>query len=319
MPSVQIGAFSVGVARLSRYGNIEYNGLGGATEVTDVYTVVMGRGVIAHRGNVTGLPAPNTQHPTLTNLRIEKYTFLCKNENTGVWEISVKYAVISEKKSTQLDPEDPENPPEEPDVVVQIIKAKSWDSATCNIDLTSDAEDGKPVINSAGDTFDSVPQRVITSPSVSFTRLEKRHPKDVMKYNGTINKSIINVMGIQFQPRCAKIKISCTETFDESEDALPYEYTYTVEGRNLFVTLMDNFISVGWDEVMIEQGFHYLDDSGEKQKFMITIESTGEEREASSPQLLTEDGKKNTEKKPVFRRIASCESEDWNTLDLLTD
>jgi hypothetical protein len=300
----KIGAFVVGTARLSRFGNLIIDKSNAPLSCDSVYAVILPRGMLATPTVVTGLPAINSAFGSVPSLRAENYTFNCLNENTGVWEVVVAYTRAETITTTQEDES-------------FQITGRTWDVSESAVDLTADVATGAPLVNSAGDPFDSVPQRIVSSPKVSFTRKETRNPAAIIALNGTINEEAITVLGVAFPPHCAKLKVVVADSMDDTSGALRYSGNYEILGRNLNVMIDGALTDIGWDEAMIECGYAFLAPGSPPVKMKILEpDESGEKREVSSPKLLNADGTQNMTKTPVVRRVVSCTVADWGILKL---
>lgn len=299
------GAYTQGVARLEKYGDVRYGATGGIEGFSDVYGVVMGRGVRPTTANVAGLPAVNSAHPEFTELFCASLMFSCSDNETGYWTITAEWGPSEAATTgTELD-------------TLRII-SRDWDVSETLRDLVADAITGELVVNAAGDPFDSVPQRTDSAFSVSFTRLESRAPARRMMYNGTVNLHTVTVLGVTFLPYTARIKITGTDTMQDA--LLRYRLTYTIEARaNIVETTPGNPTDIGWREALLECGYQFIDADGAKMKFTERIKNTEgeeEEREVSSPQLLTATGGDGRGLVPVVRVVNTHRAASWAALDL---
>ena len=300
MPSpLTIGAFTEFVARLSSFGDISYDSDGSPISVTSVYNVLIPRGTLPTLQNVTGLPANNAAHPVLTNLRVSDFRFVPISQDCGTWIVEVGYSRNESEESTLED-----------ETIVRIT-SRSWGVNENNVDIVCDIL-GNPIINSAGDPFDSVPQKTVYSPTVSFSRLESAIPSGKISLNGSINKTEITVLGVHFDVCCAKIKITAEES---DNPKYPYRVNYEVIGRTNIVLIDGTPTDIGWDDAIIQAGYQFIDKDGKRYKFT-TKTADGEEKEVSSPQLLDADGNDNRGGQPVLFIITSYEPINWDSLSL---
>lgn len=303
MATETFGAFTKGVARLSEHGELITDSSGSAVSLSDIYSVWMGNGIRATTANVTGIPAANSVHALVSGLYVSQVRFSCVNSGSGIWNISVDYERDTVVESTQEDG-------------TLKITAKSWDTSESMVDLVVDAYSGSPVVNAAGDPFDSVPQRAIYAPSVSFIRMESRAPGALIALNGSINSSEITVLGITFPAYCGKLRMSCRDTMATS--GRHYECNYTIEGRINPVLIGETLANAGWREVIVECGYNYTA-GGKRYKFTETTKnSEGEEeqKEVSSPQLLSEDGGDGRGQTPVLKVVFAHRPASWASLKL---
>lgn len=299
-----LGALTKGVARLCEHGEMEASGSGSTKSLSDIYEVWLGRGVRATSSNVSGLPAVNSVHPSFATLYVSGYRFSEVGAGNGVWHITVTY---------------------EPSVTASIgggevdtkITGRTWGVTESQCDILFDAGTGTPLLNAAGDPFDSVPQRTIFAPKVSFTRNESRSPGALNEFNGSINKEAVTALGIVFPARSARITISVRDTMAES--GLRYECIYEISRRYNYILDGVTVKDIGWDDALIECGYNYITGDGQRYKFTVKTKTTTgeiEEKEVSSPQLLTELGDDGRGKPAVIKIIATHRELDWSGLSL---
>lgn len=303
---VTIGAFTFGAARLSEHGDLALDANGAPTDLTDIYTVILGFGVRATSANVTGLPAVNAAHVSVPTLYVSGYRFSCINTGSGIWNVSVDY---SKSETTTIQEEEEED-------FVSKVTAKSWDTAESTIDLVTDAVTGESIINSAGDPFDSVPQRTILAPKVIFSRTESRAPSSIIALNGSINQSQVTVLGVTFPAFCARLRVTCKDTM--AAEGARYAYDYEIEGRINFVTSGGVTANIGWRDAFIQSGYNFIKD-GKRYKFTEKTKNPQgeeEEKEVSSPQLLTVDGGDGRGSTPVVKLVSSYKPQSWSVLKL---
>lgn len=304
MPAKTIGAFTEYVARLSELGELVNDADGNPESVSDVYTVLVPVGLRPTLANVTGLPALSVVHASAVNLYPTGVRFACESAMHGVWKCIVDYA-----RAEIVEPE-PEEPPE------TRITARSWDTVEAAQDLITDAETGVPVLNSAGDPFDSVPQVQRCSPKVGLTMKTSRAPSTFVNLSGTVNSASITVLGQTFPAYCARLKVSAVDTM--ATTGFRYEVNVEVEGRVNQVKIGETVVNVGWREAFIECGYQFVKD-GKRYKFTEKTKSESgeeEEKEVSSPQLLTETGGDGRGKAPVVKIVNAHRSASWSALNL---
>jgi hypothetical protein len=302
MPAEIKGAFEKGVARLSEHGDLTNDANGIPLSLSDIYSVWLGRGIRATSANVTGVPAANSAHPSVPDLFVGQVRFTCIDNGAGVWNISVDY----ERDTSATD--------DEGDGETLKITARGWDTTESFCDLLVDAVSGAPIVNAAGDPFDSVPQRPIYAPKVTFTRMESRSP--VIGLNGSINSAEVTVLGMTYPAFTAKVKVSATDTMATS--GRRYQCNYEIEGRNNFVLVNGSLVNIGWRDCMIESGYTFVKD-GKRYKFTEKVKNTQgeeEEKEVSSPQLLTASGGDGRGEQPVLKIIMTHRSANWTSLKL---
>ena len=307
-----IGAFTVGVARHSRREVAEFDASAKLISCTEVYSFFLDAGKLPHLGTppdsssaaVTGLPAAGSAHPANSAITVRSYSFTATSDNkTGydAWECAVRYDA-KDVAGTGGSGES------------YRYTAKRLGTVECSVDLVADAKTGEPVVNAAGDVFDSVPQRTIFSPVVEWRRKQKSSPAALCELSGTVNASEFTALGVTFPPRTGRLYVSADWT--PGDDDWPWEVTYRIEGRNLYVEIDGSPVNIGWDEAFLECGYRYVETVGGKLvRFMDEDEETGQLRPSAMPQLLKADGTDGRGYPPVIRRVATAKGSDWSGLN----
>ncbi len=313
----KIGAFTVGKARLSKHGDAEYNDGGSVKSVADTYTVVMPDGETqAKPTNVSDLPALGDANARFTSLHCAGYLFKQRGTNSRVWDIEVEYTLSEGSES--LEQSDGR------------ITALSWSTPTRQKDLTTDQKTGKAIVNSAGDTFDTVPQTDIPDIQLSITRKEKELKFDRLKQSGTINKTKVKICGFDFPPHTALCNVVYEDTLDEEAD-YRYSATYTITFRRNYVDCEwvegqeeaeeDDTVglrNIGWDFALADCGFNILDNDGKLCKIVIEDEDGGK-TEPSLPVFLDGAGHRLAEgAEPKFYRVAAYPETEFANFGLPT-
>jgi hypothetical protein len=304
-----IGAFTVGVARHSRRESAEFDENAQLISCTEVYSFFLEAGKLPHIGTppdssssaVTGLPAAGSAHPANAAIIVQSYSFTATSDNkTGhdAWECAVRYDLkfVTDDSGESY-----------------RYTAKRLGTVECSVDLIADAETGEPVVNAAGDPFDSVPQRTIFSPAVEWRRKQATSPAALCELSGTVNASEFTALGVTFPPRTGRLFVSAD--WSPGDEHWPWEVTYRIEGRNLYVEIDEIPVNIGWDEAFLECGYKYLETvGGKKVRFMDADEETGQLRPSAMPQPLRADGTDGRRYPPAIRRVATARESDWSGL-----
>lgn len=304
------GAFTVGVARHSRREGAEFDENAQLISCTEVYSFFLEAGKLPHIGTppdssssaVTGLPAAGSAHPANAAIIVQSYSFTATSDNkTGhdAWECAVRYDLkfVTDDSGESY-----------------RYTAKRLGTVECSVDLIADAETGEPVVNAAGDPFDSVPQRTIFSPAVEWRRKQAASPAALCELSGTVNAREFTALGVTFPPRTGRLFVSADWT--PGDEHWPWEVTYRIEGRNLYVEIDEVPVNIGWDEAFLECGYKYLETVGGKSvRFMDEDEETGQLRPSAMPQPLTIFGTDGRGYPPAIRRVATAKGSDWSGLN----
>lgn len=287
MPTAQqpdIGAFSYGVARLTVRGDLEYETGGLPSALEDEYAVVMASDDRPTLETVSGLPGFGAAAGTsggLESLIVDRISFRHAGQSSRVWKISVRYV----RNSGDSD--------EEPDAANAGLLDVSWGTSESSADVVADADDetGAPLLNSAGDAFDTVPQKTCYGSSVTVIRKERDFPATAYSKNGCVNSAAVKICNVDFPAHSAMLKVSVKENADED---FPFVATYQIDRRVNVIAAAngEEARDIGWDVAFLQCGFQYLETSeGQtvKRKFVVEDES-GTLRDVSTPQPLDENG-----------------------------
>lgn len=295
--------WQAGVARLSSYGDVVFDDSEKATEYVERYFVVMPTDKdIASTTTVSGIPANGDKSTKngLTHLRAHSIRFNKLNEHSPVWNIDVTYGIPGSSKRVLIAEDNGSD-----------YISVSWSVDEITSDMCYDAEN-TPVINSAGDPFDSVPQKTTFAPHITIVRRERNFPD--LSIMGTVNSEPITILGVTFGKHCARLKIQVNQVAAKK----PYEVTYEIIGMTNVAPAegynTGTFEDWGWDCPMVECGYQFYDENGVLRKFT-TIDSSGVEREVSCPQLLDFDGKDARRANPHIKRFVPYVEDSWSSLN----
>lgn len=294
--------WQTGVARLSNYGDVVFDDSEKATEYTEHYTVIMpSTKDIASLSNVSGIPMNGDKSTKngLTHLRVHSIRFNKVDDNSTVWNIDVSYGIPGSGKGVLFAEEGGSD-----------YVSVSWGVDEITSDMCYDV-DNTPVINSAGDPFDSVPQKTAFAPHITIVRRERNFPD--LSLIGTVNSEPTTILGVTFGKHCARLKMQVNQIAAKK----PYEVTYEIIGMTNIAPAegynTGTFEDWGWDIPMVECGYQFYDDNGVLRKFT-TTDSSGIERDVSCPQLLDFDGKDARGANPHIKRFVPYFEDSWNSL-----
>ena len=281
MPPVKIGAFESGVARKMQTQDIIHASDGSVT-CTDRYIVTFAPGEQPRTLDATqvpGIPISGTPHQDLPGIFSQALHTTPHNENAGnlTWYIDVEYGRRPVAESTISN-------------FVATTLARSWGYETMELPLTNDAITGKAILNSAGDTFLSLPNASIPVKKIVLVRRESRKPSTIYQYNMTINSVQGSFLGVTVPPRCGLLKITVQDNLDQTARRYTYTYEMLVRSQLVFLNPVQYDANIkteiGGDDAAIERGLYYLvndpDNPGQKKRrrFMEethTIDRDGDE------------------------------------------
>lgn len=310
-----IGAFTPGVARLIQAGAIEYDESDVPQGVTDLWGVILGRGVRPQLASISGLPAAGSRHPVYTYLVRGGVTIRSAAEQQGslVWMIEVKYEPQGDGGTSVVNPgDDPDDPGVES--AVRILE-RAWPIYEVEADLVADVASGDPVLNSAGEPFDRAVQVKRRYMGARVKRAEQNWPKLAASLDGTINQQAVAVLGVTFPAHTARLEIEIEDTLAVGSETR-YHVTYNIApAHNYYGKNGQTSQDAGWDVPLVEQGFSYLD-SGKLVRATVAGED-GAENPTALPILLDANGGKLASgADPVVRVWAAYVEADWSDLEL---
>jgi len=282
---------------------------GSITSLTRRYQIVregIPQGTAAEEivsSNVTGLPQKQSSHSlTHPNLKCDGYSWEEGQENKKqILYCDVHYS-ISSTEATEAN-----RPPRG-----QAVEAYGWRSGTVSRDLVRDAGTGAPVVNTAGQPFDSVPQ--IDIPSPTFTKVVKTTTRQSWaSHEGKINASAITVGGVECGAHCLRC-VQCDEERLWNDDfGFKYKYTIGLQRMSNKVVIGggNSATEIGWDIAVVSAGtMEKKTANAEATPIKVVSAETGKEVFVSSPVLLDQNGKAMLEHgaKPYAIRVQAYET-----------
>lgn len=231
--------------------------------------------------NYTGLPKVGDAHPSLTGYYCTSRDF---EEGEGKAKTTVVVTVNYEPKTTETSGEGAE-------AVSCQVDEWGWDDGTDEKELTSGV-DGTPVLNSAGDPFESVPK--VSAPAPVFTKVIKFKERQSGWQNVVccVNDSEITVGGM----KCPVGSLMCTvgEKRIIGDENWKYQYTVRLRYKSNTVKIAGEktLTDIGWDVAITDAGMRELDDNGEKKIIRAIDKETGTRCTVTSAALLDGQGKK---------------------------
>ena len=232
---------------------------------------------------VTNLPAIGSAHPAFSNLVVKQYRFA---EGEG----SEKTRVIVTVDYVALTGEEEEGEGEEP---ASYIEQMGWRSGSVQRDLATDAVTGQPLLNTADQPFDSVPQ--VDRPLATWYKVWKsktRHSEYIW-YQNKINAAsmtIANQTVATWTARCVQV--------DEERligDAQGYNYRYSIE-----IQILSNRVALhgdstlsecGWNVAIVSTGTMEKDPNVGLKRITVPSEDGTSEVPVASPVLLDGNGR----------------------------
>lgn len=237
-----------------------------------------------------GVPAIGSEHPTRSGLYALSYDVTQPDgaaKNTLDVVVNYGPADITVTPGEQGQPD-----------VIDVVTEWGWDDGTGEKELVSSvavgSEDAKPVVNSAGDPFDSVP--MVYAPAPTFTKVVRSSElKAYAPYFCTVNEKSIPVGGVTCLPGTLLCTIAMKKIIGEWR--MPYEYTIHLRYRSNIVPDAETGVEteIGWDAAVVDAGMREIDSTTHKLKLIQVIsKETGQPATVTAPELLDGHGAAQT-------------------------
>lgn len=229
----------------------------------------------------TSIPAIGTVHPAregyyVTNYEVRQPQGSAKN----TLDVTVKYGAQSfvTEGGGSGEPE-----------YVSLIEQWGWDDGTTQRELITAADAAKtPVLNSAKDPFDSVPQ--IETPAPTFTKVVRFAARKAgwFDFNCKVNDDTVTIGGVSFP--AGTLLCTIAETIDIANFNWPFKYSIRLRYRTnkaLIAGETANLTECGWDAVVCDAGMREVDSTtGQLKLIQIVSAETGNLSNVTSPELL---------------------------------
>ena len=265
---------------------------GGATAISQQYQIVLSRPLAAGElltefsDGTNTIPAIGTVHPMRPGYYAAKYSITQpRGSAKSTLDLTLTYEPLGPTEDIILDPEG------KPQTVDSMVVEWGWSDGTTSRELLRGVDtNATPVVNSAGDPFESVPE--VETPAPEFTKVVKfKMRQEYWKYMCTINAAAMTIGAVN----CPAKSLLCTvcEKLNIGDEIWPYQYTIRMRYRSNIIKRSYGADSeeIGWNVAIVDAGMRELDSSGKPK--LITVE-TGNDTEAAitSPELLNGSGKK---------------------------
>ena len=265
----------------------------GAQNIEEHYQVLLREplGIREVPTSFEGVPAIGTEHPNRPGLYASRYRVV-QPPDIAKHTLDVYVEYTATDYSTETIPGT--TPSEDVEQETQILEW-GWDDGTAEKELTTDVVDGRSVLNSAGDPFESVPMH--TTPSPTFTKVFRSTSRlNYWDYVCKVNEQEMTIGNVT----CAAHTLLCSvsERMIVGQTNYPYEYTVHLRYKTNIVkgtiktgdspsSIQDNAtLEVGWDVAIIDAGMRALDSDGIPQMIQAPSSVTNEMATVTSPELL---------------------------------
>lgn len=246
--------------------------------------IVIQDAVMSADGEATsfsGVPAIGSAHPNYPGLYVDSYDVQegeGKDKQTLV--VTVNYSLMTTETSGSGQ-----------EAQSVAVDEWGWDDGTDERELTYGV-DGTPVLNSAGDPFESVPK--ISVPAPVFTKVMKFKSRQIgwAGANCKVNSADITVGGVT----CPAGSLLCTVAEKRIIGDANWKYQYTVHLRyksnRVKINGNNSITDIGWDVAVVDAGMRALDSEGAPKLIRTVDAETGKMCAVTSPALLDGQGGK---------------------------
>ena len=268
---------------------------GGATDIREHYQVVLdaplenGEIFTEFDDGETSIPAMESEHPDRPGYYVSRYDV---KQPAGADKATLDVTVIYSAEGYD------ENESE----VLTNVEKWGWDDSTAERELVTDVT-GAPVLNSAGDPFDSVPS--VSTPAPVFMKAVRYKARQSGWFgkNCTVNSAAVTIGGQSFPARTLLCTVSEERVI--GDETWPYRYTVRLRYRSNKQTIegATTVTECGWDAVVVDTGMREKNaTTGKLELIRVISAETGQPAAITSPALL--DGAGNAQDPGGTRPIA---------------
>lgn len=257
---------------------------GGITTLKKDFIVVQ-NAVMAENGETLtfpGVPAIGSAHPSYPGLYVQSYDVQeGEGKDKQTLTVTVNYG-----------PQTTETSGTGQDAQTVAVDEWGWDDGTDEKELVTGV-DGAPVLNSAGDPFESVPK--IMAPAPVFTKVMKFKTRQSGWNDVTccVNDSPVTIGGISF-PIGSLLCTVCEKRLIGNAN-WKYQYTVHLRYKSNVVKIggSDTLTDIGWDVAIADAGMRERNSgTGEKKLIRAIDKETGKMCTVTSAALLDGNGAK---------------------------
>lgn len=265
----------------------------GAVAMQQQYQIVLSRPlaegelITTFSDGTNSVPAIGTEHPEREGYYAAKYSV---SQPRGAAKSTLDLTLTYEPLGYATVRIEGETPTYADSLVVEW----GWTDGTTSRELLRGVDtNATPVVNSAGDPFESVP--TVEAPAPEFVKVVKFKTRQAYwEYMCTINAASMTIGSVTCPAKT--LLCTCCEKINIGDEVWPYQYTIRMRYRSNLVKRRygADEEEIGWDVAVVDAGMRELDQTTGKPK-LITIE-TGNNMEAAitSSELLDGSGRKIT-------------------------
>lgn len=263
----------------------------GASDVSARYQIVLDAPLAIDElpTSFTGVPEIGSPHPDRPGYYAARYEVTQPDANAkSTLDVLVKYEPMSVDSS-------PSQSEGMADGSVAQVTEWGWDDGTGDKELVEACDTfATPVLNSAGDPFDSVPTVYVPTPT--FTKVVRTNFRQTFfGYSCTVNSDTVTIGTVEFPARTLLCTVS--EKILIGESLMPYEYTIHLRYRSNEVMPGTSTTKeeIGWDVAVVDAGMREIDAiSGKPRLIRVMSKESGQLATVTAPELLNGSGQAQT-------------------------
>lgn len=256
----------------------------GITSLKREYVVIQDDVMAANGEAVSfnGVPAIGSAHPNFPGLIVASYDV---EEGSGADKKTLKVTANYAPRTTETSGSGTE-------AISYEVDEWGWDGSTDEKELT-EGVDGTPVLNSAGDPFESVPNVPVPAPIFTKVMKFKQRQSGAMSFNCKVNSGAITIGGMS----CAVGTLLCT-VFEKrliGDPVWKYQYTVQLKFKSNPVKIAGDGTAtdIGWDVAITDAGMRAKTSVGDGEEIRLIRridKETGKMCTVTSPALLNGNG-----------------------------
>lgn len=260
---------------------------GGISSLKRKYIVILDgvTGENAEPLTFPGVPAIGSVHPLHRGLVASSYDV---EEGQGSAKNTLEVTVNYKPRTYEVN-----NIPTEEGETVEVtsqVESWGWEAGTEEREMV-DSADGKSVLNSAGDVYESVPTISVSAPTFTKVMRFQSRQAGAMNCDCKVNGSPVTIGGRDYPEGCLRCHVAEQRVFGDA--TWNYRYTIQLKFRSNLVRLEGNGAStdIGWDVAITDAGMRERKADGSGLKLIKAIDpETGKKCSVTSPELLDGNG-----------------------------
>lgn len=264
----------------------------GAVAMQQLYQIVLSRPLLpgelitAFSDGTNSVPAIGTVHPNRPDYFAAKYAISQpRGPGKATLDLTLSYEPLG-YTTVRIEGETPT-------YADSMVVEWGWTDGTTSRELLRGVDTNEtPVVNSAGDPFETVP--TVETPAPEFVKVVKfKTRQSYWDYMCTINSASMTIGSVT----CPAKSLLCTvcEKINIGDEVWPYQYTVRLRYRSNVIrrTYASASEEIGWNVAVVDAGMREKDaTTGKLQLIQVMSEETGQLATVTSPELLDGAGHK---------------------------